>query len=165
MCKSFSKSVAVCNASTIVLSDKILRYDYVSRRLCIYHVLCEKKNACTDPWCARLQCGRDRKVSAGRTIAMWAKKTTNDKWIRTPRDARPTVAAAAVPPTGPRLDGRVCPPIAAARALRSAAAVLINYYSTELDFNALLLWCSFVTVNRGLRVSPRRRPATPRKRI
>lgn len=48
-------------------------------------------------------------------------------------------------------------------ALWPAAAVLINYYSTELDFNALLLWCSFVTVNRGLRVSPRRR-ATPSKR-
>lgn len=78
-------------------------------------------------------------------------------------------------PRGHRLDGPACPPNVTAappppppppaaaptttttprRAATarggggSTAPVLINYYSTELDFNALLLWCSFVTVNRG----------------
>lgn len=73
-------------------------------------------------------------------------------------------------PPGRTLDGDPDPPIRYLRRRSSVhssdrptgrPAVLINYYSTELDFNALLLWCSFVTVNRGLRVSPRGR-ATPR---
>lgn len=58
-------------------------------------------------------------------------------------------ARSAARPSARRLDGRVCPPTGTATttttvaattaALWPAAAVLINYYSTELDFNALLL--------------------------
>lgn len=118
-------------------------------------------------WSGRPVDGCDRKKRRTINECVWC---TPRAQSRGPERRAELARRPRAPPTGSQI-GRSAVPAhrhrrrshRARTSLPPAAAVLINYYSTELDFNALLLWCSFVTVNRGLRVSPRRR-ATPRKK-